>query len=422
MFRSCRWPCSLGLAFLLLACSNGPADAEPVRIGVILSLTGDLGSLGDGLTKAVQLAQREANAAGGLLGGRPVDIIVRDDQTDPDVAVAAAHELIEVDGVSGILGAAGSSASLRVAEVTRAARVPQVSCCSTSPALTTAQPDSDRYLFRTVPSDLLQAQVLARQAAGPLACTRLAILHLDNSYGQPLGMAIRSDFEALGGARSVVLDLGFPQGRPDYTDEVQQVADALPDCVALVAYPDSGGYILRDWHALHAHPDVTWIGTDGIRELALATAAGDPGIVDGVLGTAPLSAPPTQAYHDFAASFEASFNASDAVFGANEYDAAMLLMLAIEAAGSTDGPDVRDALLRVARDDSGGDAFINPGHMPEALVRIRQGDDIDYVGASGPVDLQPDGDVLGDYEIWRYDASMEDFVRDGVVSWRDLSR
>jgi ABC-type branched-subunit amino acid transport system substrate-binding protein len=122
---------------------------ERVRIGVITSLTGGLESFGPGWRDAALLAAQEVNAAGGVLEGRLIEIVVADDQTNADVGRSAATRLIEEDGVVALIGAASSSVSLQVAEVAFAAEVPQVSCCSTSPDLTTAQPESDRYLFRT---------------------------------------------------------------------------------------------------------------------------------------------------------------------------------------------------------------------------------------------------------------------------------
>lgn len=411
--------CALGAVLGSIACTAPTMPEEPVRIGVIVSTTGDLGAVGDHLTKAVQLVEREVNAGGGLLGGRNVEIVVRDDQTNPDVAEMQAHDLIEQEHVVGIIGSLASSASLRVADVANAAHIPQVSCCSTSQSLSTAQPEADRYFFRTVPSDLLQAVVIAKQA-NTRGCMRLGILHLNDAYGQPFGDAIRSNYEAITTSGAVVAEVPFMPGRPSYADEVQMLADANPDCVALVAFPDSGGFILRDWHSLTSPPEVTWMGTDGIRDPGLVTAAGDPAFVDGVTGSAPIIAPTTQTYNEFAASYDAAFGAETGIFGGNQYDAAVLLVLAIEAAGSTEGPAVRDALFGVSRDDSGNDPFFGPGEVPQAIARLHDGTDIDYVGASGPVDFDTFGDVVTDYEIWRYDAASSSFVQDGVVRASDL--
>lgn len=387
---------------------------EPVRIGVIVSLSGGLAAVGPHLENSARLVEREINAAGGILDGRRVEIVVEDDRTDATQAGVVARRLIEEEGVVAIVGSLGSSASLAVAEVTSAAQIPQVSCCSTSPDLTTAQPETDRFLFRTVPSDLLQAVVLARHAE---ACDSLAILHIDDSYGNPFGAAIEQNFTMRGGR--VVARIPFTGGRPSYATEVGMIAGASPACIALVAFPEDGGTILREWDALPMPPAVRWIGTDGIKDSGLVTEAGRPEIVDGVEGTAPIVEPDTPTFNIYAADYTATFADDVGIFGGNQYDAAALLVLAIEAAGTTDGPAVRDALFQVSRPD-GSDPFFGPGDLGQALTRIREGSGIDYEGASGPVDFDARGDVVSDYETWRYDMDTDSFVRTSVIQSSEL--
>ncbi len=407
------------VALVAGACGPETTDEGPITIGVIVSTSGDLAPVGDHLTKAVQLARNEVNSAGGLLGGRMIELDVRDDQTNPDVAALRAAELIDEAHVVGIIGSLASSASLRVGESALPAAVPQISCCSTSPDLTNAQPETERYFFRTVPSDLAQALVIARQA-GTLTCTRLAIMHLNDAYGTPFGAAIRENYLALNPTGTVVVEVPFAPGRPDYSAEVQQIADATPDCVALVAFVTSGGSILRAWSTLAGRPAVTWIGTDGIRDDGIAAAAGGAVNVDGVVGTAPITAPDTPAYADFAANYSAAFGTETGIFGGNQYDAAMLLLLAIEAAGSTEGPAIRDALYRIANDETGSQPFFGPGQVRQALARIQEGIDVNYEGASGPVNIDSFGNVLTDYEIWRYNGATSAFERIGVVPVSEL--
>jgi ABC-type branched-subunit amino acid transport system substrate-binding protein len=390
---------------------------EPVRIGVIVSLTGDLAAVGPHLENSARLVEREVNAAGGLLGGRRLELVVRDDRTEASQAAVVARDLIENEGVVAIVGSLGSAASLAVAEVTSEARVPQISCCSTSQDLTTAQPEDDRYLFRTVPSDLLQAVVLARHAE---SCTALAILHIDDSYGNPFGAAIEQNFSARGG--NVVGRVAFRGGRPSYAAEVAEVRTLNPDCIALVAFPENGGTILREWDALPDSTDVRWIGTDGVKDNGLVLEAGRPELVDGVEGTAPIVEPDTPSFQTYAALYLATFSEGVGIFGGNQYDATALLVLAIEAAGSTDGSAIRDALFQVSNPGEPGDTqpFFGPGDLGEALGRIREGTDIDYNGAGGPVDLDPNGDVRSDYETWIYSMDAMAFTRTSIIRSSEL--
>lgn len=382
---------------------------DPIRIGVIVSLSGGLESVGPHLEDSATLAVREINAAGGLLGGRRVEVIVKDDRTDPARAAVVAQELVD-EGAVAVVGSLASSASLEVQSILATAQIPQVSCCSTSEELTNIQPETDRYFFRTVPSDLLQAVVLSQYAEEDLACERLAILHLNDSYGNPFGDGIESRFGA--GSGTVVAKVAFAEGQASYTEEVSMIAGAMPDCIALVAFATDGGSILRDWNALPSPPAVTWIGTDGIKTDGFPEAAGDNTIVDGVQGTAPITEPPASAaFNAFASAFEATFSEPPGIFGGNQYDATASLLLAIEAANTTEGSAVRDALYLVTnpQPEAPVEDVITPGSLATGLQTLRSNSAVNYEGATGPVDIDTFGNVVSDYEIWGYRADSDTF-------------
>lgn len=395
------------LAICALGCAPQatlPPDAfAPIKIGVVTSLTGTLGTDGPGWERAARLAAREINAAGGPLPGRPIELVVLDDATNPANAERLAQRLIDED-VVGIVGAAASSITLGIAQHTVPEQIPQISCCSTSDLITSfneniADP-ADRYLFRTAPPDSLQSIVVAI-AADDLGCTRLAILHLDDDYGEPFGIGIEQAFRARGGA--VAVRVPFADEQPSYATEVALVRDAAPDCIALVAFPVSGGLIVRDWANLGTTPEVTWIGTDGVRAPGFVDEAGDPALIEGFYGTSPITDPASPAYNDFAARYRAVFGSAPVPFSANQYDAMALLALAIAQAGTTDGPAVRDA-LRVVSSPPPDRGFVRAGQLAEGLADLRAGEDIDYDGASGNTNFNDVGDVVTPYEIWRYDG------------------
>lgn len=383
-----------------------PGSFDPVKIGIITPLTGDLGTDGPGWRDAARLAAREINAAGGPLPGRPIELVVVDDETSAMRGQPLARQLIEEDGVVAIVGAAASSVSLEVAQVATEARVPQVSCCSTSDLLTSFNEniteESDRFFFRTAPPDSLQSVVVAI-AARDLACERLAILHLDDGYGEPFGLGIESAFEADGGP-AVVARVPFPEEQASYTAEVTQIRDAMPDCIALVGFPVNGGRILRDWNSLPTRPTVTWIGTDGVRAPGFVDAVGDPALLDGFYGTSPLTDPATPEYNDFHERYEAVFGAPPVPFSSSQYDAVALLALAIAQAGSVDGDAIRDALRSVSSPPADPGGVVQSGRVAEGLAEIREGREVDYLGASGGTDFDAAGNVAAPYEIWRYDA------------------
>jgi ABC-type branched-subunit amino acid transport system substrate-binding protein len=399
--------CTLALLLVgALGCSPEatlPADTfEPVRIAIVTSLTGTLGSDGPGWADASRLAALEINAAGGPLPGRPIELLVLDDETNPARAAAIGERLVNED-VAGVVGAAASSITLGIADVTVPARIPQVSCCSTSDVISERNADlaaEDRFLFRTSPPDGLQSVVVAI-AAEDLGCMRLAILHLDDDYGQPFGTGIEQAFTARG--RTVVVRVPFPDEQATYTTELTQVRDANPDCIAMVAFPGSGGTIVRDWASLSGTPAVTWIGTDGVRQPSFATEVGDASLLDGFFGTSPITDAATPEYNAFRDRFQAVFSTEPIPFSSNQYDATALLALAIARAGSTDGDAIRDALREVASPPADR-GIARAGRLQEALLNLRDGRDIDYQGASGNTNFDELGDVVSPYEIWRFDG------------------
>lgn len=396
-------------AWLMGACGRDATLPEgelaPVKIGVVTSLSGGLEGLGPGWLNAALLAEQEANAAGGVLPGRPLELVVADDGTSPDIGRAAAERLID-EGVVAVIGAAASKVTLQVAEVTGPARIPQISCCSTSPLLKDVQPAGDRYLFRTVPDDELQALVLVKAAWERFRCRRLAVMNLDDDYGRPFGDAIVRGFESRGGA--IAARVPFQDERARYTTEVANVRMSSPDCIAIVGFPESAGAIVRDWHESGA-PEVQWIGTDGVKSDSFVAQAGDPAYVDGFAGTAPREQ--VGARRDtFVRNYRLAFEADPVIFGASQYDAAALLVLAIARAGSTDGTRIRDALFQVSRPNmEDTDMVIQPGEMLEGIAAVRAGLDVDYDGAGGAVDFDEYGNVRGDYEVWQYDSTTSTF-------------
>jgi ABC-type branched-subunit amino acid transport system substrate-binding protein len=133
---------------------------EALKIGVLMSFTGALSDFGEPIYNGAELAADEINAAGGV-NGQPIELVRGDDGTNPDTGVTEATRMVEVEGVSAIVGALSSGVSLQVAEtVTGPAGVVQISPASTSPGISDA--NDDDFLFRTTISDAAQGLLLGR--------------------------------------------------------------------------------------------------------------------------------------------------------------------------------------------------------------------------------------------------------------------
>ena len=367
----------------------GPAFAEGLKLGALIPLTGGLATYGESSRNGMRLAVDQANAAGGVLDGE-VELLIGDTQTRSQPAVDAAKRLVSVEGVSGILGALSSGNTVPVATSVAAVEgVPQISNASTAPTITTL--DDNDFLFRTVPSDAQQGVVLGDLVQAQ-EIDRVAILYVNNDYGQGLAESFEASFTAGGG--TVTASAAFEPNKASYRGELSSVAGDDPDALLLIAYPDDGGLlILRQ--SLEEGFFERFVFTDGMKATQVASDFGE--FVEGAFGTAPKAAESAEA-EAFASAYQEAFGELPPLpFIDSAYDAAMILMLAAQHAGSADGTAIRDSIREVA--NAPGEQ-VGPGEFARAKELLAAGEAIDYEGAAGSHEFDENGDVGGTYEHW----------------------
>ncbi len=392
------------LMSLLVACegdaeptptpTTAPATAEPeepVKVGSLMDFTGELGEFGGPMNDAVLLAAGHINAAGGVLGGREIEVVAEDGATSDVTSVDAARKLVNVDGVSALIGPLASGITLAVANaVTIDNQVPQISPSATSPALTVLEDDD--FIFRTAPSDAFQGVILAELAYG-LGYRNAAVLFVNNPYGQGLAEQFSASYEALGGQSTMV---AHESGQPSYASELARVTENDPDVLVAVSYPVSAGVYIRE--AIESGAADTFLFVDGSKSEDLIDAVGAASL-EGMYGTAP-GAVESEATAQFASDYAAAYEDNSLPFIRESYDAMAIFGLAIEAAGSDDPVAVRDA-MRAVSGPPGVEVGPGAAELARALQLLRDGQAINYQGASGPVDLDENGDVSGAMEIWK---------------------
>ena len=381
-----------------------PAPPPAVKIGSLMDLTGELGEFGGPMDQAVRLAAEHVNAAGGVLGGRMIQIVTEDGGTSDVISVDAARKLVNVEGVSALVGPLSSGITLAIANaVTVPNQIPQISPSATAPSLTILEDDD--FVFRTAPSDSFQGVVLA-DLAWELGYRNAAVLFINNAYGQGLADQFAESFEGLGGAVTAV---AHESGQPSYASELSQVTADGPDVLIAVSYPVSAGVYIRE--AIDSGAADTFLFVDGSRSEDLIAAVGAEDL-EGAYGTAP-GAIDNEGTQRFDSEY-AEYSGASGIFLRESYDAAILFALAAEAAGSDDPVAIRDALRAVS---GGSGAEIGPGaaEIARALELLRNGEEINYQGASGPVDLDANGDVSGAMEIWKIEGGQ-------IVSERTISQ
>ncbi len=370
-----------------------PSTAQqPVKIGALMPLTGDLQAFGENCLKGVKLAIEQINAAGGILGA-PAQLVVADDQTAPQAAIEGAQRLVTVEKVAGIIGALGSGNTIPVATTVSAPnRIPQISPASTAPTITTL--DDKDFLFRTVPSDAYQGVALA-QITRKEKLDRLAIIYINNDYGQGLADSFTKAFEARGG--KITKAVPYEPGQASYRGELRQLKEKDPQALVLIGYPENGVVILRQ--ALEEGLFNRFVFTDGMRSPDVAAQVGADRL-EGSIGVSPQALTNTKAYQSFAEAYKKAYGELPPTpYIDTAYDATFVLALAIQKAGKTDGTAIRDALREVANPPG---TEILPGEWKKAVELISKGQDISYTGASGSVNFDKNGDVAGTFAHWTF--------------------
>ncbi len=371
-------------------------DDREVMVGVLQPVTGDLGDLGGPIRDAAILPGIQLDDA-----DVPFDIDIReeDSQTDPEAGLSAAEALVDA-GYPAVTGAAASGVTIPVAQqVAVPNEMVMCSPASTAPEITDL--DDDGFVFRTAPSDALQGEVMAEVGYEEEGFETASTLHLNNDYGQQLSDSFVDAFTDLGG--EVSDEVAFEAEQPSYTAELQAALGDDPELLMIVGYPDSGEQIFRDYYA-DFDADETVMVTDGLREPSLPVDVDNP--MENVIGTAPLAAGPEEEF--FTDLYEDEFGAEPGVFTAQAYDATAVLILANVAAGDNDGPAIRDSVRDVANPNG---EEVGPSTLDEAVEMVADGEEINYQGASSPVDFDENGDMQTvTYEIFEFHADGIDTV------------
>ena len=372
-------------ATLMAGAALADGHAKEVKLGIILGFTGPLESITPAMAAGAEHAMREVNASGLLLDNATVLPVLGDSTcVDAAAATAAAERLVAADGVNGIMGADCSGATGAIlANVAMPNGVAIISPASTSPALTEAEDNG--MFFRTVPSDARQGQILATVLI-ERGFKKAAITYTNNDYGKGLAESIGAAFRAAGG--TITATSSHVDGKADYSAEVGALAAAGGEILVVAGYVDQGGSgMIRA--ALDSGAFDTFAMSDGMIASALGKNFGAE--IDGSIGTVPGSADADpKVVIDAVAAKGVDTNGP---FIGESYDAAALLLLAMQAANSTDSGDYAAKVMEVA--NAPGEP-IKAGELGKALRILKEGGQIDYVGATA-VELIEPGEAAGGY-------------------------
>jgi branched-chain amino acid transport system substrate-binding protein len=322
-------------ATLIAGCKNNQSagTGDSILIGEYGSMTGATATYGISTDNGVQLATKDVNAAGGVLG-KTIKIDLQDDAGQPAQANIAVQKLL-ADKVVAVLGEFASSNSLAAAPLCQTAKIPMVSPGSTNPAVTKV----GDYIFRTCFIDPFQGTVCAKFASGTLhAKTAAVITDIKNDYSVGLSKYFIQEFSKTG---KIVDQESYSAGDSDFRSQLTRVKAANPDIIFLSGYYTEVGNIAVQARSLGMKqkflggdswdsPKLVEIGKDAIQGSYFSThfsaESKDPRVVK------------------FVADYKKQFNTEPDGISAVAYDGASILYDAIKRAGSTDPAKIRDAL------------------------------------------------------------------------------
>jgi len=326
----------------------GPASAaDPIKIGHVAALSGASAQSGEAITRGLQVAIDEINAAGGLLGGRMLELVQRDDESKPPTGLIAARELIFNEGVAAIFGGIDSPVALAIVPLVNQEKVPFMGVWAAATPITRNGADPN-YVFRVSAVDALVDIKLLRYAHEKFGARKIGLMLINNPWGESNEKGLVAADEENDDVEIVGIEK-FENNDVDMVPQLTRLKNAGAEAVVLVVNTPPGAQMMKSRERMGWDvPVVSHWGISGGRfpELAGPTH-GDAHFVQtysffGEQG--PVGQRLIEALKAKYPSIKGPEDIFSPVGTANAYDAMHLLARAIEQAGSTDGDAIRQAL------------------------------------------------------------------------------
>jgi branched-chain amino acid transport system substrate-binding protein len=357
----------------------GAAEPDVIKIGVFEPMTGALAAGGEQTWEGIELAKEQVSE----VLGKPIEVVLVDNKSEKVEAANAMARLIDSEGVVGVVGSYGSSLSMAGGEVSEKAGIPVVGCSPTNPLVTKGKD----YYFRVCFIDPFQGAVMAKYAFDDLGAKTAAIIQdVAQDYSVGLSFYFREKFiELTGDPKSIVAFTSYQTGDQDFTAQLTDAISKNPDVIFSSGYYGEAALLARQARELGYEgvlmggdawdaPELIEIGGDAAEGLVFSTHYDPEG------ATTPTS-------KKFVELYEEKFERAPNAFAALGYDAYMLLVDAIERAGSTDGEAIRDAIAETDKFEGvTGWVSINEDHdaVKSAVVKTVDGGEFKFLAIVEP--------------------------------------
>lgn len=310
--------------------------ADTIKLGVAGPHSGDLAPYGIPSMRAAQLVVNQVNEQGGILG-RQVELLIQDEQCNPNIATNAATRLVS-SGAHVVMGHICSGATRAALGIYREARIPVMSPSATNPPLT----QSGEYpnFFRTIASDDMQARLAVEYALNNLDVNKVAILHDRGDYGRGFADFARQALEEHGGAEIVLFE-GITAGAMDYSSIIQRIRRVGADTLIYGGYHPEASQLVTQMQRRRVN--VNFLSADGVKDDTFINVAGSA--AEGAYATGPRDLSHLELNQAALQAHRSTYGSDPGAFFYEGYAATQALLHAIEKAGTTD----YDAVVNVLR-------------------------------------------------------------------------
>jgi branched-chain amino acid transport system substrate-binding protein len=333
-----------------------PLTGDPIKVGAIVSATGNNAPLGEPERKVLEMMEASINAEGGVLG-RPLDIVIEDDKSDAKEAATAASRLIDQEKVVAVIAASGSPTTMAVKEITAAQGLPQIAMAAGNDITGKAPMD---WIWRTPHKDAMAVARALSYVSETLGAKKMAVLHNEDAFGMSGATEIANQVAEYG--LEIVATESYKTDDTDLSVQLTNIRDKNPE--VLIVWGTGKGPVLAARTMEQLGMTMPFIGSHGIANRSFIDNAGDA--AEGVVFPAGRLLVPSsitdaaqrQVTDEFIAAYEAKYGENPNTFAGYAFEAVALLVNAIEEAQSTDAAAIQ-AALNATTDFPGPDGFYN---------------------------------------------------------------
>jgi branched-chain amino acid transport system substrate-binding protein len=341
--------CLVALTVSLIFSSNLQASAEekgrPIKIGVLLTLTGPLAKAGEEIRNVVEMAVKDVNATGGIkcLGGAPLLAVYGDSQAKPDIGVAETERLIERENVLAVIDMYPSVVTIAASAVAERLRTPFYAPVSFADIITER---GFKYLFQqepkadTVAENQVQFLSFLEKSVGK-KLSRVGLIHEDTDYGQSLNKGEKKYLKERG--YQIVASISYPSRSPDLTPVISELKTAKPDVVIQASYLADSILIVRTADRLGLN--VPFIDAAGKAHAAYLKAVGP--LAEGEFILNMWNKDISSKARDLNNAYKALYGGEPSGLDILDYQAIMTLKVATEQSCSYGRDDLRNALSKI---------------------------------------------------------------------------